>query len=351
MWRRSIPLFVVAAVVLAFLVGRRAAPGSSTAIPMKPARPGRPLATFDGETLTVEELKAELDAQNPYNRQRYSTPAGKKEFLDQVIRTELLARAAAKRGYDRDPQILAEARRQMANRFVEDEFGEAAIGKRLTEEDLRRFYDRHIEDYQRPERVRASIILFATRTGGSAEEKRRLAENTLREIRTAAASEPLTFARMARERSDDAETRAVDGDMRFLSKDEMTRRWGAEVAAAAFSLGEIGRISDVVTMPRGFAILRLENVDPGISQSFEDSRATVRARAANDMRGRLYEAYVAQLEKEAGLVVDEKALDTIQVDLRAGPSAAPARVGSLPAVAVMPIPPGAPAFSGRGPSR
>jgi peptidyl-prolyl cis-trans isomerase C len=355
MWRRTLPLFVVAAVVLAYLVGRRngKAAGSSNAIPSRiVSRPGKVLASFSGETLSVDEFKAELEAQNPFNRSRFSTPQGRREFLESLVRSELLAAEAARQGYDRDPRVLSEARKQMATRFVEEQFSEAALRKRLTDADVRGFFEAHLEDYQRPERVRTSLLFLATPAADKAARERRHGEavQLLSEIRQAESKDPLAFASQVRRRSEDQETRTVDGDMRFLTRKEMESRWGPEIAAAAFSLGQVGRISEVVDAPGGFALLKLENIDPGQKQSFEDAATTVRARAANEARIRDLNAHVDRLKREAGVSIDDAALDAMSLDAATPPVRRSASVdliaGTAATTVVMPVPAGAPALQG-----
>jgi peptidyl-prolyl cis-trans isomerase C len=322
MLRRAAPLFFVAAVLLAYLYGRHHSGATPTAIPLKlPSRPGIALATFDRQTITDQDFRAQLDSQNPFNRQRFATAEGRKEFLEILVRNELLAEAASRKGYDRDPRLISEAKRQMATRFVEDEFSEAAIEKRLTDEDARRFYEEHLEDYQRPERIRGAIIFLSAPAGDAAlrDRKRATANEILAVIREKEPKDPLAFAAVARVKSEDAESRAIDGDMRFLSKDELAKRWGPQIAAAAGALREVGKVSGVIETRTGFAILKLLNIDPGERRSFEASKETVRARAANDRRTRLFEDYLAGLKRDSGLVIDDKALGSMSIEARASP--------------------------------
>ena len=352
MWRRTLPLFLVSAVVIAYLVGRRNGKtiASPNAIPSRiVSRPGKVLASFAGQTLTIEEFKAELAAQNPFNRQRFSTPQGRREFLESLLRSELFAEEAARRGYGRDPRVLSEARKEMANRFVEEQFSEAELRKKMTDEDLRRYYQQHLEDYLRPERVRVSLLFLSAPAADPGLRAKRKADaaRLLEEIRQAGAKDPLAFASAVRRWSEDPETRSVDGDTRFLTRSELEQRWGAEVAAAAFSLAQVGDLSGVVGTRNGFALLKLENVDPGQNQAFEEAVAAVRSRAANQARTRDLNLYADRLRREAGVYVDEATLDSIALDSEAGAAPATADlVGGTSATTVSSVPARAPAPQG-----
>jgi peptidyl-prolyl cis-trans isomerase C len=352
MWRKTLPLFVVSALVLAYLVGRKVgrAEADRPSFAERPVQTGLVLATFDGRSITADDFKAELAEQNPFNRQRFSSPEGRRELLDSMVRAELVAASAARDGYDRNPRVLADARKQMANRYLEERFSEAAIRQRLTDDDARRFYESHLEDYQRPARVRASLLLLQAPASDRAARNRRRAEAEalLSSVRKAEATDPMAFAAAVRRSSDDAETRAVDGDMRFLARPEMEKRWGSEIASWAFSLKDVGQISEVVERPDGFALLKLENVDPGQTQTFEESLATVKARAANEARTRDLGAFVERLKRESGLAVNEGALAGLSLDApTASAASAAARLpGSGATTKVMPIPAGAPGLNG-----
>src|SRR5690349_16839339 len=60
-----------------------------------------PIAKVGATTITVGEFADRLSSQSPYLRARYSSPERKREFLDNMVRFELLAIEAEKRGLDK----------------------------------------------------------------------------------------------------------------------------------------------------------------------------------------------------------------------------------------------------------
>ena len=66
---------------------------------------GPVVAQGNGVTITADEFKARLDEQSPFIRARYATLERKKEFLDNLIRFEVLAREAEKQGIASDPDV------------------------------------------------------------------------------------------------------------------------------------------------------------------------------------------------------------------------------------------------------
>ena len=74
------------------------------------------MAQGEGVLITADEVKARLDEQSPFIRQRYQSLERKKEFLDGLVRFELLARAAQQQGLDKDPDVQLAARKMMVQR-------------------------------------------------------------------------------------------------------------------------------------------------------------------------------------------------------------------------------------------
>ena len=71
----------------------------------KGKKSGPVVAKGNGISITADEFKARLDEQSPFIRARYTTLDRKKEFLDSLIRFEVLAREAEKQGLAKDPDV------------------------------------------------------------------------------------------------------------------------------------------------------------------------------------------------------------------------------------------------------
>src|SRR3954471_4812152 len=59
---------------------------------------GPVVAKIGSETITAAEFKKRLDETSPFLRARYNTVERKKEFLESLIRNELLAQEAERQG-------------------------------------------------------------------------------------------------------------------------------------------------------------------------------------------------------------------------------------------------------------
>jgi peptidyl-prolyl cis-trans isomerase C len=87
-----------------------------------PKKTGPAVAKGNGITITADEFKARLDEQSPFIRARYSTLERKKEFLDNLIRFEVLAKEAERQGLAKDPDVQMTLKKIMVQKLVQKSF-------------------------------------------------------------------------------------------------------------------------------------------------------------------------------------------------------------------------------------
>src|SRR5687767_5079713 len=67
---------------------------------------GEVVAEIDDYKITVGDFQDRINKQSPYIRARYTSLERKKEYLDNLIRFEVLAKEARKRGLDQDAEVV-----------------------------------------------------------------------------------------------------------------------------------------------------------------------------------------------------------------------------------------------------
>jgi peptidyl-prolyl cis-trans isomerase C len=313
----------------------------------KAGKTGEVVATVGNDVITVDDFNAKLDEQSPFIRARYNTLERKKEFLDNLIRFEVLAQEAKRRGLDKDPEVQATLEKVMVQRLIRAEFDESTAGKDLPEEDLKKYYDEHIEDYVKPERVRVSHIFFAAPADPAGRSKvKSHAARVLAEVKgKEAGTDKTAFVNTARELSEDAASKAAGGDLSFKTREELSALWGAKFANAAFGLDSIGQIADLVEGDKGFHLVKLTGRQNALDRPFEQVKAQIQNRLSRDKRTKAFDDFVAGLRLQANVKVNEDVLDAIEVR-PAGDDPKPPPTLNLPAgtppSAVAPHPAGAP---------
>src|SRR5262249_14722524 len=148
--------FLTAFVVLVACSGRRGGPKSSSdeGGPLKGQNPGdlkEAVAKIDDVTITVGEFQSRLNQQSPYIRARYTSMERKKEFLDNMVRFEVLAREAQHKGYDKDVEVIRTMKQVMIQKLMKDEFDNRVKLEDIKDDECLRFYKEHNDEYNKPE--------------------------------------------------------------------------------------------------------------------------------------------------------------------------------------------------------
>jgi peptidyl-prolyl cis-trans isomerase C len=261
--------------------------------------------------LTASEVQARLEEQPPLVRSRYTSLASKKEFLDGLVRFELLVQEARRQGLEKDPEVQATLEKLLVQRLIQKHAATAAA-QPLTEEELRKYYQEHLAEFVRPEKVRISHVFLASagndpkRAAVKAEAEALLADVRKKE----AGPVKVAFSEAARSRSDDAATKEAAGDLGYLTREELAASWGQAMADAAFGLQELGELG-MVASDKGLHLLKLSGRQPGLEQSFDAVKPRIESRLQLEKRSRAVDDLVARLKDQAKVEVDDKALDAI----------------------------------------
>ena len=295
---------------------------------------GPAVAKGDGIVITADEFKARLDEQSPFIRARYNTLERKKEFLDNLIRFELLAKAAEKQGLDKDPEVQLTLRKVMVQKLVQKTFAEGDAAKEISEAEARKFYDEHKDDYVKARKVRLAQILVAAPAGPARAQKAAQAKKTLARVQAEEKKNALAFAALARELSEDPATKGSGGDLGFKTQAELEKQYGKPFADEAFALKSGG--TALLESPQGFHVVKLTAAQEAIERPFEVMKAQIQNRLYRERRTKDFDEFVKKLREEARVAVDDAELEKVTV------SAAPAGQPGMPHGMMPPgMPPGA----------
>jgi peptidyl-prolyl cis-trans isomerase C len=326
---------VVLAVAAAFACGKGT-----------PAKKGPVVAKGGGIVITADELKARLDEQSPMIRARFATVERKKEFLDNMIRFELLASAAEKNGLANDPDVQLTMKKVMVSKYYQKFFQEADAAKSVPEADQKKYYDDHPDEFHRPLRVHAARV-FLKSDAGSPDRAKKAVEATklLAKLQVEEKKNPGAFTVIARESSDDAATKATGGDLSFKSQDELEKGYGKELAEAVMKLKDNETAGAVVESPQGFQLVHVYGRQVEMNRSFDEVKGQIATRLSAQRRTKDFDDYVKKLRAEANVTIDEAALEKVPVTGVGSPAVGGAIPVSPahPGVQVTPTPAAAPA--------
>ncbi len=298
-----------------------------------PKKTGPAVASGKGVTITADEFKARLDEQSPFIRARYTTLDRKKEFLDNLIRFEVLAEEARRQKLDQDPEVQLTLRKIMVQKLVQKSFQDpGAAAKELPEPELQKYYDEHKDEFVRPRKARLSAIILPAPAGSPDRVKKvATAKKALAKVKAEEKKNPLAFQQAVGEFTEDAATKGVSGDLGFKSAEELEKSFGKELAAAAFAL-KAGEISGVIEGAQGVYVIRLAGMQEELSRSFDQVKAQIGQKLTRERRTKEFDELVKKLREEAKVTVDDKALEAVVVSAPppGGPQGGPPGMPGMP---------------------
>lgn len=207
------------------------------------------LATVNGESITMGDFKEAVAAMPPQQQVlAFSRP---EEFLDSLVKRELVFQEAVRRRLDTDPEVaslLARLKKEVIITTLLRRIARSA--EEVTDEDSERFYLEHKDRFRTPEKITASHIVLKSEEDAKAV--------------LAALKEGQDFAKLAKERSSGPRA-AQGGHLGNITRGEMP----IEFDRVAFNLS-VGSISDVVETPFGFHIIKVTERIPSTEVGYSD---------------------------------------------------------------------------------
>jgi peptidyl-prolyl cis-trans isomerase C len=280
--------------------------------------------------VTADEFKARLDEQSPMIRASFTNLDRKKQFLDNMLRFELLAKAAEKEGLANDPDVQFTMKKVMVSKYYQ-RFFQDQNGGAVPDADVQKYYDEHHDEFHRAAKVHASHV-FLKAEAGSPERasKAKEAKKLLAKLLVEEKKNPNALVALARESSDDARTKAMGGDLALKTVDELEKEYGKELAQAVAKLGDNQTSPTVVEEEHGFHLVRVVGRQPEMNRSFDEVKPQISARLNSQKKSKDFDDFVKKLREDAKIQVNDAELDKVAVAPTGptGPGGAPRPMAS-----------------------
>ena len=249
------------------------------------------LATVGNKFITLSDFKNRISKMPSHYR--VMAEKNRKAVFDEMIAEDLLMEDAVRKGVDRDKEVrdvIEEAKKKVIiGKFIKTEVDDKL---KFSEEDMKKYYAEHKDDFKKPEMWRASHILVAN-------------EGEAKNILTAL-SGGKSFQELAKEKSIDA-TASRGGDVGYFRKGQVV----PEFENACFNL-KIGQTSEIVHTQFGYHIIRLTDKKSETIQSFEEAMPSIE----NDLKARkrieLFNKLIVDLKDKYRVRVEDDAVKAIE---------------------------------------
>ena len=258
------------------------------------AKQSKIVARVGDRTLTLEQFEQQVKELPPQLQMALKQrPDLKKQFLERWVQVNLLALAAKEKGLDKDPNIKMQIEDAvssiLARAYMQKEIG--AKNVKVSDKELEQYYNEHKDQFKDKESVKASHILIKVDKDGDKkawEAARKKAED----IRKKALNGE-SFAKLAKEYSDDPGSKNKGGELGYFTRGRMV----PEFEKAAFSLKK-GEISEPVKTAFGYHIIKLEDHRPAKQKKLSDVHETLRDELVKEKEKSEMHQVLNELEKK-----------------------------------------------------
>lgn len=282
-------------------------PIKKTAAPVvKPeVRKDKVLARINGKPVMESDFLMFLDmAYNPQQRMQIGMVEGAMEQVqEQYLRTRLLEAKARKDGLDKGAAFAR--RRAMVEmdllvRALFDREGAKLQEKtKVSDQDVKAFYDQHPDKFKSPESFSARHILVSSKES-QAPDAKTLSDDEVK-AKVAKVQDALkggkTFEDLAKEVSDDPGSKEKGGLYENIAFGSFVPEFEAAVRAQ-----KIGVMGEPVKTQYGYHLIVVEKISPSELQSFEASREKAQQLATQDRQEQVMKEFLDGIKKEISYV-------------------------------------------------
>ncbi len=267
------------------------------------------VAKFADERITDTELAQRFAEMNPYARARFQTVEQRRDYVEGLVRFELLAREAVRQNLYRNPEVVEAARRVMVQQLLKKEVDES--NQDISDAQVAEYYQTHTSDYVKPAMTRLSHIAFTV-------DHRARALAVLAQVKALSPLDLAAFGTLAREYSEDENSKELNGDLRFLSNEELSTRYGPQLVAAAEALLKVGDVGPaLVEANQTLHIIKLQGRQQALHLSLEQAKPSIRQLLLNETKQQRLSALMERLKKESHLEMNPGPLAAMALDLKA----------------------------------
>jgi len=203
-----------------------------------------------------------------------------------------------RRGLDRDKEvkeILSEARKKiLVSKLVASEVDEKA---KVSEDDIRKYYDEHKDEFKAPEMWRASHILVADEV-----EAKVIADEL---------SKGGDFAELAKKYSIDA-TASRGGDIGFFRQGQMVPEF--EKACLKLNIGQTG---EILHTQFGYHIIKLTDKREAAAQSYEEAKRAIEGELVRKKKALLFDEMVSTLKSRYSVDINKSIFESFEAEEKA----------------------------------
>jgi peptidyl-prolyl cis-trans isomerase C len=233
-----------------------------------------------------------LEKQPLEGKMRLVSEKGTRDFLENfVIPREVLYQEAKQKGFDKKKEILAKIEDAKRAILIDALLEEELRGKEeVSEEEIQRYYKENQTLFTEPQEIKIRQIVVNT-------------EPALKEVVTRL-SKGESFEKIA-STYNIGKFKEDGGNLGYIRRGQLAPSF-AQFEEAAFSLRRRGEVSEVVSSPYGYHIIRLEDMRGSSLRPLNQVKERIRYFLQPKKKQEAYLAYVKEARAKNKVLINEK---------------------------------------------
>jgi peptidyl-prolyl cis-trans isomerase C len=278
---------------------------------LPPELKSRVLAKVGDKEITLGDYAATLERMDQFERLRYQSADRRRDLLDEIIKVELLAAEARRRGLHEEPEVKERLRLVLRDEVLREARSKLPTPAEIPESEVRKYYEEHRDDFRDPERRRVSHIVMKSEAD---------AKKVLEQARGAS---PKQWGELVKKHSLEAAAAGnapleLAGDLGIVGAPGTSRgdnpRVPEPVRKAVFQIDSIGGVhSELVVVDGKLHIVRMTGKTEARDRALAEAERTIRVALLHERLDQVEKKLEAELRKKYEVKVDEAALKKVDV--------------------------------------
>ena len=251
------------------------------------------LAKVGNSVITEADLEREIKNLPDFVQKMFEGTSGREKFLEELVKRELLYQEALKKGLDKDlayQKKLEDFKKiNLVGILLEKEIESKA---KVSDKEIRDYYEKHKEDFAPVNQVRLSRIVVNTE-GEAQEVLERLKKGE-------------DFAQVAKKSSIDTVSAKKGGDLGIFSRGEIPPEF--QVVATRLKTGEI---SKPIKTKSGYEIIKVTDKKMGQVIEFEKIKNLISQNLLAEKQKESFDSYIEGLKKKYKVEINKEAVSKL----------------------------------------
>jgi peptidyl-prolyl cis-trans isomerase C len=267
--------------------------------------------------------EADLDrlmaSQPPEVQKRFQDDPQQKVNLvrDLLIKKTVVAKAR-KDGFEKKPEIKEQLSYLIDNFLAQEYLAKIVVANvAVSEDDAKKYYEEHEQEFVIPEQIKVRHILFETtkETSPADREKAKLtADETLQRLKKGE-----DFAKVAIEVSQDQNSAKKGGELGTITRGKTN---SDDFEKAAFQLKQ-GELSDVVISNYGLHIIKVDQRQESRTARYDEVREFIQKNLKQEMEQKKAQEFIVKASGDSGLEIFPEKITGIKGDAALKPETTP----------------------------